>query len=418
MKSPSDFSAYHLLFLILSVIFFLDISNAIPGYFLSNPASLNLLNQPHNSLRYLKIDLDMINNALTFSQINNNFVKDTQWDSIQKTTIFNAIPDEGFKVNADAAVTPIEFSSHLFSASFQYQEMISGNAPKDLLDIALFGNDLNRHYDISKVEFNRLGYFDFSLGFCYSIIKNIDNRNKKKSVSPKLLNLGAKCHWLKGRAITQTDSSFGSVMTTPDIFLGQLKLYQSTAYGASNFAFDVGAATQLQSPVTLGIALLNLNTGFTWSNQPKQKVLEISIDSFSLQRYIETGSIDSFYLKTDSTKQRSVFKTSLPSQLLLQASYQPIKLLTLSTYYHRYSSNSRFITDFSRSLNFNLYLHLCRFFATELSFTTDLKKDFIISHNIHIFIKRFNFNLAIDQRNGYLGSAKGIGLNLNLGQNW
>ena len=391
-------------------------SLGISFFFHSNPACLNLSDRPQNSLQYLKIRFNFLNNTLSLSQINNNFAKDTKWDSIQKTTIFNAIPEAGFKINGDATITPIDFSTHLFSVSLQYRELISGAVPKDIFDLAFFGNDLNRYYDISKVAFNRLGYYDVALGFCYPIIKKTDEEEAKNII--RVLNLGIKVHWQKGRTLTQTDSSFGSALTTPDVFLGQIKLFQTTANGANNFAFDFGATTQLQQPFTFGIALLNLNTGFNWTNQPKQKALQISIDSFSLQKYIETGSIDSIFHKTDSTKPRPAFKTSLPAQLLLQASYQPIELLMLSSYYHQYLSNSRFIDNFNRSVNLSAYLNLSRFFATEFSYTTNLKKDFIFSSSFYLFIKGFNFNLAIDQINGFLGKAKRFGVNLNFAQNW
>jgi len=401
---------FNILFLIC------HITSASSIFYHSNPACLNLFDRPQNSLQYLKFHLNLINNTLSLTQINNNFAKDTEWDSIQKTAVFNAIPDAGFKINGDATLIPINFSTHLFSASFQYRELISGAVPKDIFDLAFFGNDLNRFYDISKVAFNRLGYYDVALGFCYPIIKKTDEEDIENII--QILNLGIKTHWQKGRTLTQTDSSFGSALTTPDAFLGQIKLFQTMANGANNFAFDFGVTTQLQQPFTFGIALLNLNTGFNWTNQPKQKTLQISIDSFSLQKYIESGSIDSIYHKTDSTKPRPAFKTSLPTQLLFQASYRPVELLTLSTYYHQYLSNNRFIDNFNRSLNLNVCLNLSRFFATELSYKTALKKDFIISTNFYVFIKGFNFNLAIDQINGFLGNAKGIGINLNFAQNW
>jgi hypothetical protein len=418
----------NILFVLLWAILTFNISDAIPSNFLSNPAFYNLPNDPNYRLRYLLIEASAFNNTFNLSQYYKNFSKDIEWDVVQKNIIFNLITETGFKLNTDVIYTPVEFSSRWLNGSFQYRQLTAAYAPEDLFELALFGNDLNRYYDISNFKYDRLKYYDVAVGFSYPVINYLDDEYETNYLSLKLLNLGFKFHWLRGTTITQTDSSFGSVYTTPDIFLGELKLFQSTAQGGDNFSVDLGAITQLQPPITLGVGILNLNTGFVWNKQPQKKVLQIKINSFSLQRYIETGSIDSFYHKKDSIVFNSSFKTSLPSQILVQASYpffqsmdetnQPVDIVTLTACYRQYLSDNQLIMDFNRSLMFNFGLSLPRFLIAELSFTTNFKKEFIVGHSICFYIKGFNANLAIFQRNGYWNKAKGIGLKFYLGQNW
>lgn len=396
----------------------INISYAAPNYFSANPAELNLSTQPSHSLRYLNFNINAVNNAFTLEQINSNFAKDTIWENTQKMTILNTIPTAGFKVNLDAIAEPIEFATHLFSVSFLYHEWGSVSIPRDLFDLALFGNDLNRTYNLSDAQINALGCSDVAAAFCYPIFKQTKEADATNIWLPTVVNVGGRLHWLKGFHVTQTDSSSGSVATTPDVFLAQERLCQAIATGANSVAFDLGVTTELQKPLTLGIALLNINTGFNWTVKPEKRVLEVGIDSFSLQRYIDANSIDSFYYTKDTTYPIPAFKISIPAQLLIQGSYQPIDLLTISSYYHQYLSDSRFIGDFEHSWNINFYLNLCKLFTTELSFTTNLDKEFVIGNVFHFIIKHINFNLGIDQRNGFFSSAKGFGLNLNFGQNW
>jgi hypothetical protein len=403
---------------ILLLLLIISYSFTSPKYFISNPASINLSNQPKISIRYLTINTSIANNSLNFSSYNNNFNIDPDWDSIQKIQILNSIPDLGFTLSTDAFAAPVEFYSRLFNVSIYGRSNGSGNLPKDLFDIALFGNDLNRQYNLVGTQVNTINYAGCAIGSSYPVIKPTEDYDVSDIWSIKQLNVGARFHYQKGIFVTQTDSSFGFVFTTPNAFLAQAKLFQSTASGANCFAFDVGTTVELQQPLSVGLALLNINTGFNWTKNPKQMSYEIDVDSFSVQRYQNFNNIDSFITKTDTTIPISPFKTSIPVQLLLQTRYEPMKMLAISAYYHQYFKESQFIPDFNSRLDFDIYFSPVRFFSTGISLVTDFKNDFIIGHDFRFIIKGFTFNVFVNQRNGYLGSAKGLDLGLSFAQSW
>jgi hypothetical protein len=404
-------------FLSLFLLFVTGFASGISNYFYTNPASLTIDSNYVYRIRYLNADLKFANNTLDLAQIYNNFIKDVEWDSIQKANLLNSIPESGFTAAVDTIVKPIELSTRIFSVSMQYRGIVTAQALKDLFDLVLFGNDLNRLYDISHFEFSRLEYFDFALGMCYPLIRPPDESNALNYRLLQQLNIGGRFHWLKGKFITQTDSSSGSVATTPEVIVGQVKLFQTTAHGGNNFAFDLGAIAKFNNPITFGIALLNLNTSFIWNKDPSYRIIDASIESLSMEHYIETGSFDSLYTKKDTTFSIASFKTSLPAQISVQVSYQPFNLLAISTSFQYYLSECQFICDFHQSCNLDIYLNLSKFFTTGVRFTTNLKKDYIIGNYFHFIRKGTSLNLSIEQKNGFIKSAKGLGLKLYLDQN-
>ncbi|MEO0076636.1 MAG: DUF5723 family protein [candidate division WOR-3 bacterium] len=381
-----------------------------------NPAEIYLLSKSDKYnylLKYLNVHIEFLNNSLDLSQFIDNFIKDSEWDSLQKASIFNKIPRPFFSLNGNGIITPIAFSTQLFTISAQYNEQIVVDIPKDLLDLIFWGNNLNRRYDIANFGFSRLSYYNFSLGVNYPIIKNI-----MEEAILNNFNLGIKFHWLIGRYITQTDSAFGLVLTTPNVLIGEMQIFQRTAKGGNCLAVDIGTQTQFLQSFTLGLAMLNINHGFVWTSEPKYRILSITIDSLSLQRYIEYGSIDSVYHKFDSIKPQSAFKTNSPAQILFQVSYQPNRSLVLKTSYHQYLSKNRFTDNFYRSINCGVHFNFIKYFGSEVSFITDLKHNFAIGTGFYIIIRGAHFSLLISQLNGFFQKSKGIGLDISLGQYW
>jgi len=399
-------------------------------YCVLNAAPLNpaYFNNSSNYFAQCQFDARIANNTFNLAQYYANFYHDIEWDYAQKSAVFNLLPDKGITLNADLAYNLLDFSSPLLCGSFQIRQLYYAYAPKDLFDLTLFGNDLNRLYTLSNFSYNYLKYYDVGFGFRYPLVNFENDGYDNLNWSLTKLNLGIKIHWLQGKSVTNTDSSFGSVYTTSNIFSGQVKLFESTARGGNNFSFDIGAMINFQPPLTLGLAILNLNTGFVWNNQPQQKLLEIEIDSFCLQRYVDAGSIDSFYRKTDSILSNWSFRTSLPVRIILETSYPIVHstnetnlsddILTIYASYQKYLSNNKLIIDYQSSFDVAFAWKLTDFFTTKHSFTTDFHKGYTINHSFTFFVKNFLADLSILQQNGYLTTAKGIGVDFILGYYW
>ncbi|MBS4016037.1 MAG: hypothetical protein KGZ86_06360 [Candidatus Latescibacteria bacterium] len=406
-----------------AVIFLLTLSafpNLFAGldYYHLNPAYINSPDPPVNRLRYLSINTDITNNSLKISDYNTHFNIDPIWEHSQKTTIFNLIPENGFQLNTDLNISPVQFYSNLFNISIYAQHFANTNLTKDIFDLALFGNELNRQYNFQQNQINSINYLGAALGVNYPIIRNTETFDNDSPIDfLKQLNIGGRFHYQKGMLVTQTDSSDGFVLTTPDAFLASVTMVQTFAQNANCFAFDIGAAAALPYNLTAGIALLNLNTGFNWQ-YPEARLFDIKIDSFSLGRLIEFESIDSFVLSVDSSYLIPSFKTSIPAQVLLRTTYQPIPLIRLALSYHQYLRPSRFINNFSRSINFNITLNPVWFFQTAISVTSDLKKNYRIGHSFDFMLEKYGVTLSADQHNGLFTNATGFNLGLSFFRKW
>jgi hypothetical protein len=378
-------------------------------YYYLNPAYINSPDQPKNQLRFLSMNVDFTNNSLKFSDYNTHFNTDPIWEHPQKTTILNLIPESGFQINTDLSVTPIQFYSQMFNISVYAQHFANSNLTKDIFDLALFGNELNRLYDFTQNQVNTINYLGAAVGINYPIIKNSEVSQNNLTDFLQQLNLGARLHYQKGLFVTQTDSADGFILTTPDVFLASATLLQSVAQNASCFAFDIGATAVLPYNLTAGIALLNLNTGFSWQN-PEHRLFDIKIDSFSTQRYLDLDfeSIDSFLTSVDSSYSIPSLKTSIPAQILLQTSYQPIQPIIISLYYHQYLKQSRFITNFAHSLYLNINYTPIHYFQTGFSVTSNLQNKIKIGHSLNFILKKYTIELFAHQYHGYFMRAKGL----------
>ncbi|MCX7784926.1 MAG: hypothetical protein N2201_01665 [candidate division WOR-3 bacterium] len=401
------------------------ITNSIGGFsyttsrFLEpNPAYWPMSNKPAYSLRYLNFAIGIFNNSISFSSYNRNFNQDPDWDSIQKRTILNSVPNAGFKINGSGTALPIAFFTPWAGISFQYHELVSARLPKELFELVLLGNELNRAYDLSNIAVNELGYFDLALYLGYPLINKEREIELLKLPEIQSLNIGCRIHGLKGRGIIATDTAYGMLITTPDAFIAREKLLISTASGSNiSYALDFGMTVQPLTNLMLGLAMLNLNNGFYWTQEPKQMLLKVDIDSLSLQRYLDTSDINVFVHSEDTSYPIAPFKTGMPAKILLQVGYQATDFLILSSNYYYYLSRSKLVDNIAHSIHLNLDFLVKRFFNPELTFETDFK-NISIKTNFRFALKGFNFNLGVVQRNGLFTKSKGLGLDLNFAQNW
>ncbi|MEO0091293.1 MAG: DUF5723 family protein [candidate division WOR-3 bacterium] len=417
-KSKICFSVIISISVILTANNSLGFSYTTSRFLEPNPAYWQISNKPAYSLRYLNFDINLFNNSISFSSYNRHFNKDPDWDSTQKMAILNSIPNSGLQFSGSGAVVPLAFFSPWAGISLQYHELLSAKLPRELFELILLGNEINRQYDLSNIGINELGYFDLALELSYPLINREREIELLKIPQLQSLNIGCRLHGLKGRGVITTDSAYGMLITTPDVFIAREKLLISTASGSNiSYALDLGVTAQPLPSLMFGLAILNLNNGFFWSKSPKQILLKLDIDSLSVQRYLDSSDVNLFVHSEDTSYQISPFKTSMPAKILFQISYQPIDFIILSSNYYYYLSRSKFIDNIVHSIHLNSEFLIKRFFNPELTLTTDFK-NIGIGTNLRFAIKGFNFNLGVVQKNGFITKSKGLGISLNFAQNW
>jgi hypothetical protein len=95
-----------------------------------------------------------------------------------------------------------------------------------------------------------------------------------------------------------------------------------------------------------------------------------------------------------------------------------VDILTLQVSFKKYLANSKFIINYQNSFDIAFALKLSGFFTTSHSFTTDFSDRYIIGHSFAFSARNFLTCLSIFQQNGYLATAKGIGVNFSFGYSW
>ncbi|MEO0075977.1 MAG: hypothetical protein ABIK31_07775, partial [candidate division WOR-3 bacterium] len=182
-----------------------------------------------------------------------------------------------------------------------------------------------------------------------------------------------------------------------------------------NWALDIGSVMSLPYNLSFGFALLNINSGFHF-REAKHQMYSVTIDSFSVGRYLDFNSIDSFLIATDSSFPIDNWTAKIPMQITSQLNYQLFRYLLISLYYHQYLQKSYFIGDYQTNIGLKLNYQPIRFFNLGFNLAGDLKDNFMIGQEIGFFIKGFQFKLTMNNYQGYLKCAKGFEVTLSMGQ--
>ena len=110
-----------------------------------NPA--NLAFSRGTNIGLAAVALDAHNNSLSLDRYNE--ITGTHLDEAGKTALMADIPEDGFRLDADARASALGVQSGNYAFSFSAFGAGQGNLDKDYFDLVLFGNELGFQRAIS-----------------------------------------------------------------------------------------------------------------------------------------------------------------------------------------------------------------------------------------------------------------------------
>ncbi|MFQ5649850.1 MAG: DUF5723 family protein, partial [bacterium] len=133
---------------------------------------------------------------------------------------------------------------------------------------------------------------------------------------PREVAVGVSAKILRGFAYGKVVEASSQIYTDIDGVHSSGRIVIDRALGGSGLAFDLGAATNLNTRWTASLGITNLINSVNWKTETKRLTYTFRADSVSLQK-LQDSDIDSVIVDSDEEVDIQPFSTNLPRQLRL-----------------------------------------------------------------------------------------------------
>lgn len=272
-------------------------SNAL----LINPANLGLTENPIFSCEIVDLNAGFANNAFNIVQYNR--YSGAFIDETAKKLLLRSVPKSGLAMNTGFNGAMPQFSYRNFAVSVRSDAGAEVVVPKDLIDLILNGNELDRMYSSNgaRAKFTALLRSGIGTG------KRWGN-----------FLVGASFNYIRGLFYSQLLNHEARIVTTREGFTGEGCVGYLKAQGGNGWSIDVGGAYQ-KARLYLGLAVFDLSPGIVWHEQVEERYLTFKVDSANLYELF-AGS-DKIYSRVNRVSSNDVL-TYLPIKLNMSIGYQ------------------------------------------------------------------------------------------------
>ncbi|RMF62829.1 MAG: hypothetical protein D6743_11655 [Calditrichaeota bacterium] len=267
-----------------------------------NPANLALTARRKYHLNLFSFGVGFHNNSFSKKQYdlyNGAFL--TEQD---KLDILASIPSDGLRVDLGTEVQAMGISIGNFALTASALGASDFSLSKDIVDLILMGNDLNRTYDVGATSGQGFGVSSFAFSFALPV----------KLAGFHRFAFGASGKYLLGLVYGEVKEASSSVSTDIDGVHGNGRVVIDRALGGNGLAFDFGVAAQLNESWSMSLGVLNAVSSMKWNKSTKRFIYTFRADSVSAEK-LQDSDIDSVVVRSDQTIDIEPFHTTLPPQL-------------------------------------------------------------------------------------------------------
>lgn len=244
-----------------------------------NPANLGIKRGSKVGLSLFNFSTITGNNA--FSLYDYNRISGDTLNDADKQLILNAIPQNGLLVNSEVTVGVLGLAVKRVAFTAILKNWQQVNISRDLADLMLFGNQLNRTYSVSSGRIGQgwtvlesavsygqpvmSGLFTVALGVSFKHLSGFKYNSTAGDIEITTLNSG-----LLGN---------GDINYRTAGWNDQLTLVKPAGQG---WALDLGVAAEAGSHWRMGLSVLNLNRGIKWQADVRERLVSFNLDTSSL----------------------------------------------------------------------------------------------------------------------------------------
>ncbi len=381
-----------------------------------SPSNLALPRSPIYYVYLPYLHLGLTNNLMDITLFNHIFQIDTLYDA-DKNEILNRIKYDTWDV-ATSHASIIGFSVGNFGLGVRGFAGMRASIPKDLIELSLYGNELGRTYDFSKLKLEYMEGLEANLGGAYTI--NMENN--------KNLNVGVSIGYIysstfgyeidSGRAAPAyfaIDSIHAAFVSDSHYLAARDTVYFKYADGGSGYRINLGVSSQLNKEVSVSLGLENVFSDIYWNTDPLQGMAYMNVRNFKLQSLLDSAFRDTFIdtLTMDTTN--TAFHTSLPRILRVGLTYKS-STQPVITYldYEQGFTNGVFSTTVPK-LSFGAEYSPISFIPLRLGFTVGGDVGFGFNIGVGLNVPYFFIDMGYSAHNGLFNSAEGHELTLAIG---
>lgn len=232
---------------------------------LFNPARLAYGENRGVGFQVLGVGIRVSNNAFSLSQYNR--YTGAFLDEAAKTDILRSIPVRGWQLGSRVSVQSAGFSYGRLAVSNRTDAELEVKLPKEIFDLALNGNEVNRIYSAPNTEARATVIGRTGFGFGTTI--------------GKFFAFGGALHYLRGLFYGQLIQDSVRFITTRRVFAGEGTVGYFTATGGQGWAVDLGLNYRREK-WELGIGFLDISPGIVWSEGVDERYWVLKLDSTNL----------------------------------------------------------------------------------------------------------------------------------------
>lgn len=358
--------------------------------------------QHHSKFAYriFSVGAGVLNNSFTLSQYNR--FSGSFLDDRAKNEILNSIPATGLWLNAGINLNGFDILLNNFGFSLYGTGSLTFRVPKDIFDLALYGNKLNRRYDADNLAVRTSSYLVAAISY-HLVTKN------------KICVFGS-VRYLNGIYHFETIEVRGYLFTTPSLLISEGNATYRLGRGGNGVGLDLNINYHFSSNLRLNIAVINLNSGINWADNPETGNRNFTLDSINWYR-VRHGD---FFQSSSTVISNASFRTPLPFYILFGSDYQinPVlkgKLL-LSQSFNETALTAR-PPLFTANIEF-LGLAVKSFrLPIELEVSLGGREEFGVGYSLGVIFKKFSGTFAVKDLSGFFLSAKGSAASLTFGYN-
>lgn len=226
------------------------------------------------------------NNAFSmgdYSLYNGKFI--TEGD---KEEILGSVPESGLDTRACAYAGAGAALGGRFYVAGGGRAGENSTVPEDILDLALYGNEVGRTFCMDGASGEAMAVADISLAYSMPL-----------SLRGREFFAGARLHYLKGLAYGGVVRAGGSLYTGEASLTGEGEMVVRTAEGGSGYSLDIGLAQRTYSHIIISAYMLNIMSGMNWTDACREEVNGIIARNVSFGDSDPDSLIDDYHETRD-----------------------------------------------------------------------------------------------------------------------
>ncbi len=245
----------------------------------TNPANIYLDHKKKFSMSFLGVGAELSNNSISHTTYET--YSGAYLDSTRIGNILGDIPDEGFNLRSDIKLQGLSIGIGPVALGFRAYSTYSGLFARELFELALRGNELERTYDFSPVKVDGMTIAAGGLAIGHSI--NVDSSVVKN------VGFGLNVRYLHGLTYNHiTDSDFNSTTTYASL-QGRGHISMESAQGGAGYGVTVGTSVTLFTNLRASVVLENIISGMEWTENVREESIAFHVDQEGLDALLDSN---------------------------------------------------------------------------------------------------------------------------------